>query len=350
MSRNKKLRIAAAAICLLICTFSAFAYANPQLPLADCTTKLNDQPTNHNPAYTDQVVEEPPITIDLEHDFEEEEWIENILTVTNPRDVAVITKIVLNYIPFRWSNGAWTPGEEKTAITIEDVVVAPHAAVQFTVPVKAERATEKGIYRAIPRLISVDNWTQSVPAYKSVIVVNSEPIWDKESDAPDGCTDRRDNDGDGWVDVNDTDCPLSCNCDKADKYGKVKFKFKAYNREGDRILVDCETEKYWTVKAFFYYSWGPPWVKVTHSCIQKGSDFPASDYCDELEYGGYTDWILPDKDTLVDFAKSSFVSDRDRYWSSTPANETLAHCVCFDTKQQIAERRTKDLCVRCVRG
>jgi hypothetical protein len=208
MSRNQKLGIAAGAICLLLCTFSTFTYADPQLPLADCSTELNEQPINHNSAYTDQVVIEPPITIDLEHDFEEQEWIENILTVTNPRDVAVITKIALN----------------------------------------------------------------------------------------------------------------------------------------------CETEKYWTVKAFFYYSWGPPWVKVTHSCIQKGSDFPASDYCDELEYGGYTDWILPDKDTLLDFAKSGFVSDRDRYWSSTPANETLAHCVCFDTKQQIAERRTKDLCVRCVRG
>ena len=227
MSPKQKLGIAAGAICLLLCTFSAFAYAEPQLPLADCTTELNEQPTNRNSAYTDQVVEEPPITIDLEHDFEEDEWVENILTVTNPRDVAVTTKIALNYTPFIWSNGAWTPGKEKTAITIEDVVVAPHAAVQFTVPVKAERRTEKGVYRAIPRLISVDNWNQSVPAYRSVIVVvPPEKIWDKESDAPDGCTDRRDNDGDGWVDLNDTDCPLSCNCDKADNYGKVNFKFK----------------------------------------------------------------------------------------------------------------------------
>jgi hypothetical protein len=307
------------------------------------------QPVNHNPTYTDPIVIEPPITVDLEHDFEEEGWVENTLTVTNPREVAVITKIALNYIPFIWSKGAWTPGKEKTAITIDDVVVAPHAAVQFTVPVKAERTAEKGIYRAIPVLITESNWNQSVPAYKSVIVeVPPEKIWDKESDVPSGCTDRRDNDGDGWIDLNDTDCPLSCNCDNADNYGKVQF--KAYNREGDRILVDCETEKYWSVKAFFYYSWGPPWVKVTHSCIQKGSDFPASDYCDELEYGGYTDWILPDKDTLLDFAKSGFVSDRDRYWSSTLANETLAYSVCFDTKQQIAERRTKDLCVRCVRG
>jgi hypothetical protein len=348
MSQRRKLGIAAGAICLLICTFGAFAYAEPQLPLPNSTTKLNEHPTNHNPAYTGQLVEEPSITIDLEHDFEEEEWVENTLTVTNPRDVAVITKIALDYTPFMWSNGAWTPGEVRTAITIEDVVVAPHAAVQFAVPVKAERATEKGIYRAIPQLISVDNWYESVPAYKSVIVVNSEKIWDKESDAPGGCADRRDNDGDGWVDLNDTDCPLSCNCDEDDKYSKVKF--KTYNREGDLVYVDCETEKYWTVKAFFYYSWGPPWVKVTHSCIQKGSDFPASDYCDELEYGGYTDWILPDKDTLLDFANSGFVQDTETYWSSTPANETLAYSVCFDTKQQIAERRTKDLCVRCVRG
>jgi hypothetical protein len=195
--------------------------------------------TNRNLTYTNQVVEEPPITIDLEHDFDEEEWIENALTVTNPRDVAVTTKIALNYIPFMWSNGAWTPGKARTAITIDNIVVAPHAAVQFTVPVKAERTTEKGIYRAIPRLISVDNWNQSVPAYMSVIVVvPPEKIWDEESDAPGGCADRIDNDGDGWVDVNDTDCPLSCNCDKADKYGKVKF--KAYtcglrNRE----ILDC---------------------------------------------------------------------------------------------------------------
>jgi hypothetical protein len=93
LSQKQKLRIAAGAICLLVCTFGAFTYADPQLPLADCTTELNEQPTNHNPAYTGQLVEEPPITIDLEHDFEELEWVENILTVTNPRDVAVITKI-----------------------------------------------------------------------------------------------------------------------------------------------------------------------------------------------------------------------------------------------------------------
>jgi hypothetical protein len=97
MPQKQKLGIAVIAICLLLYTFGAFTCADPQLPLADCTTELNEQPTNRNPAYTDHVVEEPPITIDLEHDFEEEEWIENILTVTNPRDVAVITNIALNY-------------------------------------------------------------------------------------------------------------------------------------------------------------------------------------------------------------------------------------------------------------
>jgi hypothetical protein len=97
---SQKRGIFAGAICLLLSTFSAFTYADPQLPLADCSTELNEQPTNHNPAYTSQLVEEPPITIDLEHDFEEqEEWVENILTVTNPRDVAVTTKIALNFLP-----------------------------------------------------------------------------------------------------------------------------------------------------------------------------------------------------------------------------------------------------------
>ena len=101
MSRKqrRKLGIAASAIWLLLCTFGAFTYAKPQLPPADCSTELDEQPTNHNPAYTDQVVIEPPITVDLEHDSEEEVWIENTLTVTNPRDVAVITKIALYFLP-----------------------------------------------------------------------------------------------------------------------------------------------------------------------------------------------------------------------------------------------------------
>jgi hypothetical protein len=96
MSQKQKLGIAAAAICLLLCTFSAFAYADPQLPLADTSMAL-DETQLCNPAYTGQLVEEPPITIDIEHDFEEQEWVENTLTITNPRDVAVTTKIALNY-------------------------------------------------------------------------------------------------------------------------------------------------------------------------------------------------------------------------------------------------------------
>ena len=350
MSQKRKLGIAAGAICLLVCTFGAFAYADPQLTLADTAMALNEQPTNHNPAYTDQIVIEPPITVDLEHDFEEEEWIENTLTVTNPRDVAVITKIALNYIPFIWINGTWTPGEEKAAITIDDVVVAPHAAVQFTVPVKAETNAEKGLYRGIPRLISVDEWNNSyVPAYESVIVmVPPEKIWDTESDAPGGCTDGIDNDGDGGIDLNDTDCPLPCNCDEAG--------FRIYNREGDQVFVDCEHEKCWTATAFFSYSWGPPWVNVTHSCIQKGFDYPACDYCDNLEYGGFSDLILADKDTLMDFANSSIgsCSDRgayaDEYWTSTPTNETHAYYVPSGTCELGSKEKTSVLRVRCVRG
>jgi hypothetical protein len=89
MSQKQKLGIAAGAICLLLCSFGVFADAEPQPLLPDCSTKLNEQPTNRNPAYTGQLVEEPPITIDLEHDFKEQEWIENTLTITNPRDGAV---------------------------------------------------------------------------------------------------------------------------------------------------------------------------------------------------------------------------------------------------------------------
>lgn len=349
MTRKLKLGIAAGAICLLICSAGALTYVgiSPQPLLSDSLNSLwfdgaQPQPVNRNPAYSDSVVKNAPIRIDLEQNSESEEWIENTLSVTNPRDVAVTTKIGLNYTPFRWNNGAWSQETERTAITLDDVVVAPHTAVQFTVPIKPETNAEKGLYRGIPQLISVGEWNKSdVPAYQSVIVmIPPTPIFDKESDVPGGCADGLDNDGDDWVDLNDTDCPLPCNCSEG---------FRVYNREGDLVYVDGEHEKCWTATTLFSYSWGPPWVNVTHSCIQKGSDYPACEYCDNLEYGGFIDWILPDKNTLLDFANSSIVNEVD-FWSSTPANDTHAYCVSFGTDELVGRKKTKLLSVRCVRG
>jgi hypothetical protein len=359
MTRKLKRGIAVGAICLLICSVGAYTYAgiSPQPLLADCFIDVGHwfdgaqpQPVNRNPAYSDSVVKNAPIRIDLEQSSESEKWIENSITVTNPRDVAVTTKIALNYTPFKWNNGVWSQETERTAITLDDVVVAPHDTVQFTVPVKPETNAEKGLYRGIQRLISVDEWNRSdVPAYKSVIVmIPPAPIFDNESDVLGGCADRIDNDGDEWVDLNDTDCPLPCNCDEVG--------FRIYNREGDLVYVDCEHEKCWTATALFSYSWGPPWVNVTKSCIQKGFDYPACNYCDDLEYGGFSDWILPDKDTLMEFANSSIgsCSDRggyaDEYWTSTPTNETHAYCVHFGTGKQGSKEKTSVLRVRCVRG
>ena len=253
MTQKLKLAIAVGAICLLICSVSALTYADisPQLLLADCFIDVGhwfdgtqSQPVNRNPAYSDSVVKNTPIEIALEQNSESEDWVENTLTVTNPREVAVITKIGLNYTPFRWDDGGWTPGKERTAITLDAVVVAPHAAVRFTVPIKPETNAEKGLYQGIPRLISVNEWNKSdVPAYQSVIVlVPPAPIFDNESDVPGGCADGIDNDGDEWIDLNDTDCPLPCNCSEG---------VRVYNREGDLVFVDCEHEKYWTATTLF---------------------------------------------------------------------------------------------------
>jgi hypothetical protein len=358
MTRKQKLGIAAGAICLLICSAGALTYAgiSPQPLLADSLTNVGHlfegaqpQPVNRNPVYSDSVVKNAPIRIDLEQSSEEHDWFENTVTVTNPRDVAIITKIGLNYTPFMWGDGTWTQKTEKTAITLDDVVVAPHDTVQFTVPVKPETNAEKGLYQGIPRLISVEEWNSSdVPAYESVIVmVPPAPIFDNESDVPGGCTDGIDNDGDDWVDLNDTDCPLSCSCNEC---------FRVYNREGDLVYVDCEHEKCWTATTFFSYSWGPPWINVTHSCIQKGFDYPACNYCDNLEYGGFTDWILPDKNTLMDFANSSIGSCSDsgayadEYWTSTPTNETHTYYVHLGTGELGSKEKTSVLRVRCVRG
>jgi hypothetical protein len=237
MTRKLKLGIFAGAICLLICSAGAFTYAgiSPQPLLEDSLNTLwfdrtQSQPVNRNPAYSDSIVKNAPIRIDLEQSSESQEWIDSTVTVTNPRDVAVITEVALNYTPFRWNNGAWSEETEKTAIALDDVVVAPHAAVQFTVPVKPETNAEKGLYRGIPRLISVDDWNKSyVPVYKSVIVlIPPAPIFDNESDVPGGCADGKDNDADEWIDLNDTDCPLPCNCSEG---------FGVYNREGDLVFL-----------------------------------------------------------------------------------------------------------------
>jgi hypothetical protein len=122
------------------------------------------------------------------------------------------------------------------------------------------------------------------------------------------------------------------------------------------VYVDCEHEKCWTATTFFSYSWGPPWINVTHSCIQKGFDYPACNYCDNLEYGGFTDWILPDKNTLMDFANSSIGSCSDsgayadEYWTSTPTNETHTYYVHLGTGELGSKEKTSVLRVRCVRG
>jgi hypothetical protein len=190
------------------------------------------------------------------------------------------------------------------------------------VPVKPERNAERGFYHVIPGLTTIREWNNPVPAYVSVVVETppKKPS-DREYDVPGGCSDGIDNDGDGWVDLNDTDCALPCNC---------RDGFRVYNREGDVVYVTAAS-----------CSWGPPWVNVTHSCIQRGYNYPACDYCDDLEYGGFTDWILPAKDTMLELANCSFVRDADWCWS-------FAYCV--GAGELGIQEKTSILCVCCVRG
>lgn len=71
--------------------------------------------------------------------------------------------------------------------------------------VKPERIAEEMIYRGIPRLISESDWNESVPAFKSVIVMVPQKVFNKGSDTPGGCADGKDKEGNGWVDLNETE-------------------------------------------------------------------------------------------------------------------------------------------------
>jgi hypothetical protein len=91
MPQKRTLVIAAVAICLPV-FIGAILKPSPQ------------HPENRNPAYADSIVKDLPLRVDIDREkqftSEREEWGESTVSVTNPRDAAMVTNIELNFTPF----------------------------------------------------------------------------------------------------------------------------------------------------------------------------------------------------------------------------------------------------------
>ncbi|HGY11934.1 MAG TPA: hypothetical protein ENK36_06195, partial [Desulfobacterales bacterium] len=99
------------------------------------------------------------------------------------------------------------------------------------------------------------------------------------------CSDGKDNDCDGFTDSNDCDCigTGTCSCTGTEWCGK--------KISGDIVYVDCNANKCWSPTPGSTYTWSN-----------------AIDYCNNLSYGGFTDWVLPDKTTLENLCHSDSCS------------------------------------------
>ena len=104
-------------------------------------------------------------------------------------------------------------------------------------------------------------------------------------------------------------------CVSGEEYGKVKAEnYSSITRSGDKMVFDAGTNLYWQKDSGKAETWKE-----------------ALSYCENLEYAGFSDWRLPNKNelvTLIDHSKlgsdvvSSFPGMKaDVFWSSTSAGE-----------------------------
>ncbi len=119
--------------------------------------------------------------------------------------------------------------------------------------------------------------------------------------------------------------------------------YKRYDIAGDTIYIDCTNNKCWTSDAG---------IKVWQT---------AGSYCDNLNYGGFTDWILPSRYTLRDLCSSSSCSGSicfgskiatyNYVWSSDEYDSSTAWTVRFtDCFLGIYSKSIAVCSVSCSRG
>ena len=111
---------------------------------------------------------------------------------------------------------------------------------------------------------------------------------------------------------------------------------------GEYVVKDSTTKLYWQQSYVNNKTWSA-----------------ALSYCEDLEYGGYSDWRLPNINelrTLIDYEKSepasSFPSNaQGQFWSSTShAMTNSAHYVYFYNGVSASGGKTYTHSVRCVRS
>jgi len=137
--------------------------------------------------------------------------------------------------------------------------------------------------------------------------------------------------------------------------------YQTRNISGDIVYVDCNADKCWTPTALYNNAWGPNVNETDDSCINKGDNYPACDYCDDLNYGGFNDWTLPVMNVLNALRCSNSCSggkcfggegSSGYYWSSTEDSSSkyfawLVGGTCNDT---IVNSKGAYYYYRCVRG
>ena len=132
-------------------------------------------------------------------------------------------------------------------------------------------------------------------------------------------------------------------------------------------VVYCDNNlKMWTPTAASTYKWGTPGIDDGGSCVGKGAGYPACNYCDSLNYAGFTGWQLPTLTVLESFwttpcggsdcaypgnAGVSWDTNANNslYWSSTEANPGYAQEKRFWDGDETMETKDNPYYVRCVR-
>ena len=149
----------------------------------------------------------------------------------------------------------------------------------------------------------------------------------------------------GWntaTDGSGTDYALSADyVDNANIILYAKWLVDLCGVSGDATDPDC-----WSAPTTGYI-WGPTGVTTGASSLTDGSynaskimtysvgNYPAVDYCDSLNQGGYLNWYLPSKDQLstgltnqfVDFGPISGFLRYQYYWTSTEVDISPANNV-----------------------
>ena len=147
------------------------------------------------------------------------------------------------------------------------------------------------------------------------------------------------------------DCDFNCECDASKQY------YKSYNCSNDMIYVDCVFDRCWSETVGATYAWGGYGTdEPTDSCIGVASR-EACNYCDNLDYGGFTDWTLANKSTLLNLCSSASCPSTcfggegvtGGYWSSTEYSADVAWYVTFSSCDAGLDLKTYTKSVRCIR-